>query len=462
MDERSRSGNDEILNEIVDASPIGMALEDLDGRPIRVNKALCSMLGYSEEEMTARHCVDFSDPLDAKRDWALFEQLKNGSIRHYQMEKRFRRRDNSILWGRLSVCLLRGRPLVIAAVEDISNRRSAHDLLRSMADLELVTKQMAAAVIHCNRDFRYIWANNRYAEWIQRPIDAIVGLAIADVVGKEAFESLQPSFERALAGEKVTYERQLDIKGIGPRWISGTCTPTFDGWVAVENDVTERKKTEEALSGVSQKLIAAQEEERKWIARELHDDVNQRLALLAVNLDRIGQQLPESASELGNEILEASRMATEIGDDVQALSHRLHSSKLEYLGLEWAARSFCTEFGRRQKIEIRFHSQNILRHLPSELSLALFRVLQEALRNAAKHSGSTCVEVSLLGGQKEVELSVRDFGRGFQPEEGLRSAGIGIVGMRERLKLVGGMLKITSDTGTGTRVQAYIPVPVAT
>jgi len=178
---------------------------------------------------------------------------------------------------------------------------------------------------------------------------------------------------------------------------------------SVHVDITERKRAEEALSTVNQRLIEAQEEERARIARELHDDINQRLALLAIKLQSLQQSLPASVAEIRHAIAEASTETEGLASDIQALSHRLHSSKLEYLGLASTAGSFCRELSDRQGMEIGFHSESIPKDLPREISLCLFRVLQEALQNAIKHSGSRHFQVSLSGGSSGVELTVRQF-----------------------------------------------------
>ena len=159
------------------------------------------------------------------------------------------------------------------------------------------------------------------------------------------------------------------------------------GVLIFSEDITHRKHADEALLGMSRKLIEAHEEERTWIARELHDDVNQRLALLAIELDQWNQQLPPSAVEFHDHMHHASQRLSDIAKDIQALSHRLHSSKLEYLGLVAAAKSFCKELSEQQKVEIDFSHTAIPRSVPKEISLCLFRVLQETLQNAVKHSG---------------------------------------------------------------------------
>jgi len=223
-------------------------------------------------------------------------------------------------------------------------------------------------------------------------------------------------------------------------------------------EVAERKLAEEALSEANRRLIKAHEEERARIARELHDNINQRVALLALQLDRLSQDLPASAAGLKDEIKEANKQISELGDDIQALSHRLHSSKLEYLGLKAAVAGYCKELSDRHGVEIDFHSEGIPRELPHEISLCVFRVSQEALQNATKHSGSRRFEVSLIGALNGVNLTVRDSGTGFDPEGALKGSGLGLISMKERMKLVGGELSIKSQPQLGTTIYARVPV----
>lgn len=250
------------------------------------------------------------------------------------------------------------------------------------------------------------------------------------------------------------------------RWIFGLGVPRFNpddsfaGYIGSCIDVTERKLAEEALSSVSRRLIEAHEEERRWIARELHDDINQRLAFLAVNLDVLRRELPTSSEEAQRHMIELRQQMSELGIDVQALSHRLHSSKLEYLGLGPAASAFCREFSEHNGVQIDFHCDAIPKTLPKETALCLFRVLQEAVRNASKHSGVEEYHVTILSGVDEIRLTIADKGSGFDLEEALKKPGVGITSMKERLKLVGGELSIISEPGAGTLVQARVPLAV--
>jgi signal transduction histidine kinase len=152
------------------------------------------------------------------------------------------------------------------------------------------------------------------------------------------------------------------------------------------------------------------------------------------------------------------KQVTDLGFDVQALSHRLHSSKLEHLGLATAAAGFCREFADLRKAEVKFRSENVPRDLPDEISLTLFRALQEALQNAAKHSGSRDFEVSLISRSSEIQLTVCDSGVGFDPEEAWKGRGLGLTSIRERLKLVNGVLSIDSHPHGGTKILARVPL----
>jgi len=217
--------------------------------------------------------------------------------------------------------------------------------------------------------------------------------------------------------------------------------------------------TEEALSSVNRKLVDSEENERARIARELHDDIGQRLALLAIKLEQLRPNSSELPAEVRNRIDEVHRETLEIATDTQSLSHQLHSPKLEYLDLATAMKGFCGEFGKRQKLEIDFRSHDLPNPLPPDISLSLFRVLQQALTNSAAHSGARSSEVELFGVTDAIHLTVRDSGVGFDPETAMKGTGLGLVSMRERMKLVSGMLSIDSNAQHGTTIHASAPLP---
>jgi signal transduction histidine kinase len=224
------------------------------------------------------------------------------------------------------------------------------------------------------------------------------------------------------------------------------------------DDITERKLAQEALAGMSRKLLDAQEQERARIGRELHDDINQRLALLSVEIDGMKEVSPITNGELRSRMDELGKRTSEISAVVQSLSHELHSSKLEYLGLVLAVKGFCKEFGESHKVEVAFASEGMPPTVPSDISLCLFRVMQEGLHNAVKHSGVRLFEVKLRGSPTEIRLTVRDLGKGFDPELAKDTPGLGLVSMQERVRLLKGTISISSRPLSGTEINVRIPL----
>jgi signal transduction histidine kinase len=218
------------------------------------------------------------------------------------------------------------------------------------------------------------------------------------------------------------------------------------------------RESREALSNMSQRLIEAQEKERTRIALEIHDDINQRLAAVRLQLSLLGKSLPASMDGAQKELTVSKKHVADLISDLQALSHRLYSPSLKHVGLAQAAKALCREFSAAQQIEIGFHSNNISKDLPEDICVCLFRVLQEALQNIAKHSRAARGQVLLIGGPDIIELTVSDEGTGFHLERALVGNGLGLPSMKERLKLVNGQVSIDSKPGRGTEIQARVPL----
>jgi signal transduction histidine kinase len=205
-----------------------------------------------------------------------------------------------------------------------------------------------------------------------------------------------------------------------------------------------------ALAAVNRKLIEAQEQERTRIARELHDNISQRLALLMVQLSahRVDQ----------SEAIELHARVVEIAADVHALSHNLHSSKLELLGFSMGMQLLCKEVGDRYQVRVAVDAHDVPAQVPPDTALCLYRILQEALQNAAKHSGVREFDVRLWGTSDAINLQVRDRGAGFDIEASKWSTGMGLVSMQERVRLVCGELSIESASERGTMIHARVPL----
>ena len=309
--------------------------------------------------------------------------------------------------------------------------------------------------------------NQPWLEFTGRELETELGNGWSEGVHPDDLKNCLETYTRAFdLCESFKMQYRLRRYDGEYRWILDSGVPrlnldgSFAGYIGSCLDVTDHKEAEQTLAEMGRKLIEAHEEERTWIARELHDDVNQRIALLAVQLGHWAQDPPNSRIEITNHIRHVRMDLSELGNDIQALSHRLHSSKLEYLGIATAANSFCRELSERQKVQIAFRHEEIPHNLPKEISLCLFRVLQEALQNAVKHSGERYFSVELLGTSGEIELTVNDKGVGFDPQHAYNHHGLGLISMRERLKLVGGEFHIKSELSHGTTITARVPLKV--
>jgi PAS domain S-box-containing protein len=277
----------------------------------------------------------------------------------------------------------------------------------------------------------------------------------------------RPTFLAAIAGltpenpvAEVIY-RALSLDGTVV-WLKSNGRGFFDAEgrllrvIGMVADITDLKRAEEALAGMTRKLIESQEQERARIGRELHDDISQRLAMLSLELE----QLQNDPDEFQRRVQELRRQMAELSNDVQALSHDLHSSKLEYLGVASGIRSWCKEFAERQKVEIDVRS-DVSSVLPLAVGHSLFRVLQEALNNAVKHSAMKRIEVQLREDSGEIHLVVSDLGRGFDVEAASQGKGLGLTSMRERVRLVNGTIAIESKPMGGTTIHVRVPLASA-
>jgi PAS domain S-box-containing protein len=325
----TRTHDAQLFRDVFNASPIGIAVENLEGQPLFVNPAFCTMLGFSEEELRNKHCVDFSPAEDAEKDWALFQKLRAGAIDNYQLEKRYFRRDGSLVWGRLSISLLNSlpSPLIIAMIEDITDKKKAEE---SRFRLAAVVESSDDAIASGTLDGMIVsW--NAGAEKIYGYTEAeVLGKPINILVPPELPDEENNFLETLRAGGCIQNFETVRVTKTGQRInVSLTISPIKDsngrtvGCSGIARDITERKRAEAALANVSRKLIEAQEQERSRIGRELHDDIGQRLALLALQLQLLKEDtlmVPEVRSRMG----EFQKQVLEIASDIQSLSHELH------------------------------------------------------------------------------------------------------------------------------------------
>jgi PAS domain S-box-containing protein len=313
-----------------------------------------------------------------------------------------------------------------------------------------------------NRTSTYV--NQTLLDLTGQSFDATSGNGWTEVIHPEDFlqcgDLYATAFERR---EPFQLDLRVPRQDDEYRWIVATGRPryhadgSFAGYIGCAIDATERREAAEALATIDQRLIDAHEEERRRIARELHDDILQRLALLTISLDALAQPGAGAAPDRNQELEETRDMAMDLARDVQALSHRLHPARLEFLGISAAAAGLCREISNVRGVQIRFEAERVPDGLSKRVAVCLYRVLQEALQNAVKHSGGTQMDVSLRGDGDQIELTVRDFGAGFDVPTS-QGRGLGLTSMKERVRAVCGRLAILSEPQVGTTIYASVPV----
>lgn len=224
----------------------------------------------------------------------------------------------------------------------------------------------------------------------------------------------------------------------------------------VPNSVTEQEYVQKALQEIGGRVIAAQEEERKRIARELHDDLSQRLALLSVELQELGGEIDKAHAR--RRLRRIQSQARDISTDIQTLSYKLHPLKLQHVGLSAAVQSLCNEISRNGNLKVAFIERDVPAHLSADITLCLFRITQELLRNCVRHSGAQLAHLYLRKVGDAICLTVSDNGCGFDAKSGVIENGMGLINMRERLNVVGGESEIVSHPRRGTCINISIPL----
>jgi PAS domain S-box-containing protein len=354
--------------------------------------------------------------------------------------------------------------MVLAALAE-EHEQAAHEVRESEGRFRLVANTAPVMIWMAGTDRLCTYVNQPWLGFTGRPLEAELGNGWAEGIHNEDLNRCLETYSQAF-DQRQSFEMEYRVqRNDGEyRWILDIGVPRFNpdgnfaGYIGSCLDITDRKLAEEALASIGHRLIEAHEEERTWIARELHDDIVQRVALVSVELEQCGQHVADATPGAHDHIRHAREVLSGLGKDIHALSHRLHSSKLEYLGLVNAAKSFCRELSEQRNVRIEFKHSDMPAAVPKEISLCLFRVLQEALQNAVRHSGAQDFAVEVHGAQAGISLTVSDSGTGFDWRHAINGRGLGLISMRERLRLVNGVLSIQSERGRGTTVLARVPL----
>ena len=360
-----------------------------------------------------------------------------------------------------------GRKLFTVIIRDITERRRAEEAAAESENrFRLIANTAPVLIWMSGTDKLCTYFNQPWLEFTGRSLEEELGRGWTKGVHPEDLRKRLDLFTQYFdRREKFRMEYRLRHHGGEYRWVLDIGVPRFNsdgsfaGYVGCCMDISSLKQARATVIEFSGRLLRAVEEERARIARDLHDDINQRLALLANRIQECDQAMSANAdSRRKNELKEIWRLTNEIAGDIQYISHHLHPSKLHYLGLAVTVRDFSREFSAQHKIEVECVVQDLPHDLDESVSLNLFRTVQESLRNVAKHSHARHAKVELTCHSGVVQLRVSDDGIGFDPEVVQSNPGLGLVSMRERLRSVGGEFLIWSKPSLGTQVQGTVPV----
>jgi PAS domain S-box-containing protein len=464
-EERSLRESEEKFAKAFRCSPQPFTLSTItDDRYLDVNDAFELTTGYTREEALGRTTEELGIWENRPEREKLVEKALQGE-RIRNIECRFRKKNGEIFIGLLSaevIDQIAGIPCVVANVIDITAWRQTEDALRAAEKrAALYLRQTMFAVIEFDRDKRIV-------EW-NPAAEAIFGFSRSEALGRRPdqliiAENIPPAVQEVLDALVSKPQGRLSINEnirqdgtkIICEWFN---TPLVGangeviGAVALAHDITAKTNAEREMMELSGRLLTAQEEERKRLARELHDDLGQQLALVTVGLSSLAA-LTESTT-VSSQVRDLSQQMKKIATEVSNLSHQLHPSVLQYLGISTALRSLCNEISVAHTLDIDLECKDLPRHLASDVELCVYRIVQEALRNVLKHSKASHVRITLALDSEGTCLSIVDDGIGFEVSK--YSGGLGLVSMRERLRTVNGNLQITSKPGD-TRIEVRIPM----
>ncbi len=336
-------------------------------------------------------------------------------------------------------------------------------------------EHLAASVAQLTVDGELLSANKQMCELIGHPERNILQRSLKEFfLPEESWPECEDGLGRLIGGEISQYATNMTtVRAAGqPVWVNmvfslvcNEMTNVPRSLTAVATDITSIKRAEQELrdaemarDDLSRRMINAQEANRTGIARELHDDIGQSLAVLKIQMLRAGQPVSGHPDMVHASLKDLSVKLETIIDKVSHLSHNLHSSKLELLGLAVAVKGHCRECSEQLRVPIHCSCDELDVKLDSITALAFLRVLQEAMHNAMKHSRAKSITVRLTCSDDNLRLEIHDEGAGFDVEAARLAAGLGLISMRERIHLIGGEFEIWSRPGQGTRITASAPI----
>ena len=449
----------------------------LDGSWLKVPPTLCGLVGYTEQELLAGRFKDITHPDDFEADWSQCQRLIRGEIRSFDLEKRYIHKDGHTIWVYLNCSVVEddnGQPIhFITYIRDITDRKFAEQaLLESNERTQAILRALPDMMFLQTREGKYLDYYTRDHDSLLVPADAFLGKNVRDILPAELAERVMDCIGR-VAGKDDTQVLEYSLQlGDEERHFEARMVATEgDKVLSIIRDVTEARRAADALRLSEEKLLesnrhiralaaslmSAEDSERTRIAHLLHDDVSQNIAALGVAISRLKRMLRDGSPEILSELDHLGQQTNDVTTQLRRLSHQLQPEVLEHLGLVAALESEAAEFRHEEQITVKIDA-DIRRDIPLDISVCLYRVTLEALRNVSRHSGANSVDIVLREDYAFLTLEVSDSGRGFDVEKAKRESGIGLASAEERVNLLQGTFEIRSKPEAGTTIIARVPL----
>lgn len=493
------------LRAIFEASRDGILVEE-DERVVYVNNSYARLLGYENpEDLIGMHVSVLTSPEDGRRMLEYGRRRLAGEFPPTAYEFKGRRKDGVLIDLEASVSTheVAGRSLITTTIRDIAERKRAlEDLRQSERNYRLLMEQASDGIHTYDSNGNFIEANSRLCQMLDYTKQEMMDLNVTDLILPEDLSLAPIRIDRLQAGETLLTERRLRRKDGTVLTVEISGSKVQDGvFQSIIRDITERKRAEEELrlaydeleerveertaqiAGANamlrvemaerlrveqdrqellRRLVIAQEEERRRISRELHDQMGQQLTAIMMGLKTLGNTSYGRQSTLDT-LQQLQNLTDQVAREVHSLAWELRPPGLDDLGLQAALYNYFDEWAKRTRVMVEFHSSGFEgERLPSALETTIYRIAQEALTNVVKHSGADQVSFLVERVAGQIVTVIEDNGKGFDVEQSTATAiqqgKLGLLGMRERTQLLGGTLAIESSPGSGTSVYVRIPV----
>ncbi len=445
---------------------------------------------YFSPRWKEMHGFQKHDALESTNEWrmrihpedrpsilASLEAYLRGEQAEFWEEYRIQRKDGTYIWvldRGIAIFNEQGRAVrMVGAETDITWRKGIEEALRVREQqYHTLADNVPALFGYIDQDRRYQFVNRRYEELFGLPNEELRGMAVQDVLGPDGYAQVEPFLAQALAGNAESFDYTVKVPGEGTHSFAAQYMPDWNeqeqvlGVFVLMADVTTLKSTEALLREreaqlreLGAKLLRAQEEERRRISRDLHDDVMQRMGALALELYGLASTTSSQDEGLQSQLKAFGASAELLTTDLQRMAHQLHPSVLEFGGLETALREQVNEFGSRTGISAEFIAKDVPKDIPLDQATCLYRIVQEGLQNVQKHAEATTVLVRLLRTDRGLGLSIHDDGRGVENVDGAtQRKGLGLTSMAERVGMLKGVFRIRAKPGKGTELHAWVPL----